>query len=167
MRGELKVFLHHSGSSLLSELETLVVEQGGKRRDYGIVKVRSTPKNAILSLAGIESMEQADELKGGKLLVQRGRLPEPAADEYYVHDLLGMEAFDNGVRLGVVTGSRPQGDIEIAIVTGDSEELEVPLVDVFLVEMDFVGRKLELQQTEDLPRNPLRPPRRAASNRNQ
>jgi 16S rRNA processing protein RimM len=156
VRGELKVHLHCEGSAILYDKESLVVELCGRRRTVEIAGARSAANHVILTLCGIESREQADALKGAKILVPRHQLPEPEDDEFYVHDLLGMEVFEGAVHLGVVTSSRPQGDVEIATVRGEIEEFEVPLVDAFLVEMDFAGRRIELRDTEGLPRNPVR-----------
>jgi 16S rRNA processing protein RimM len=162
VRGELKVFMHFQGSCILNDAKALVVDLNGVRSPMEIMGTRSGSGYVIVSLRGVESREQADALKGGRLLVRREQLPDLEADEYYVHDLLGMEVFDGATRLGVVTSSRPQGDIEIATVRGESEELEVPLVSAFLVELDFAGRKIVLQGTEELPRNPVRKARRSA-----
>ena len=42
----------------------------------------------------IATKEQADALRGLKLFVPRARLPEPEEDEFYLTDLIGLEARD-------------------------------------------------------------------------
>ena len=59
-------------------------------------------KNGIVARANeIATKEQADALRGLKLHVPRDRLPEPDEDEFYLTDLIGLEARDpDGVALG-------------------------------------------------------------------
>ena len=52
-------------------------------------------KNGVVGRAKeIATKEQADALRGLKLFVPRDRLPEPEEDEFYLTDLVGLEARD-------------------------------------------------------------------------
>ena len=52
-------------------------------------------KNGVVGRAKeIATKEQADALRGLKLFVPRDRLPEPEEDEFYLTDLIGLEARD-------------------------------------------------------------------------
>lgn len=52
-------------------------------------------KSAVVGRAKeIATKEQADALRGLKLYIPRDRLPEPEADEFYLADLVGLEARD-------------------------------------------------------------------------
>jgi 16S rRNA processing protein RimM len=61
-------------------------------------------KNGVVGRAReIATKEQADALRGLKLHIPRDRLPEPDEDEFYLTDLIGVEARDpDGVVLGSV-----------------------------------------------------------------
>ena len=70
----------------------------------------------------IATKEEADALRGLKLFIPRDRLPEPEEDEFYLTDLVGLEARDPAdLVLGMVR-SVPNfgaGDmLEIAPATG-------------------------------------------------
>jgi 16S rRNA processing protein RimM len=70
----------------------------------------------------IATKEEADALRGLKLFIPRERLPEPAEDEFYLTDLVGLEARDPGdVVLGMVTSVQNFGAddmLEIAPAAG-------------------------------------------------
>jgi 16S rRNA processing protein RimM len=70
----------------------------------------------------IATKEEADALRGLKLFIPRERLPEPAEDEFYLTDLVGLEARDPGdVVLGVVKSVQNFGAddmLEIAPAAG-------------------------------------------------
>ena len=74
------------------------------------------------------------------------------AGEFYVADLIGLDAWDGEIRLGTVTASRPQGGIEMVTVTGEMEALEIPLVEDFVVEVDIPKGQIRLCDTDMLPK---------------
>jgi 16S rRNA processing protein RimM len=80
-------------------------------------------KSAIVGRAKeIATREQADALRGLKLYIPRHRLPEPDEDEFYLADLVGLEARDpGGAVLGTVKSVRNFGAddmLEIAPAAG-------------------------------------------------
>lgn len=90
-------------------------------------------------IEGIEDRTGAEGLKGLRLCIERDLLPEPEPGEFYLVDLVGLDAEDEtGGRIGEVTGvfNFGAGDIlEIAIAESGKRvmmpfnEEVVPLVD--------------------------------------
>lgn len=117
-----------------------------------VESVRSGSRCLIIAFSGSKTREDAAALVGSRVFVLRADLPEPAEDEFYVDDLLGLEAWDRSRRLGVVTASRCVSEVEYATVAGDLEAFEVPLVDPFLEKIDFESGRLLLKDTDELPR---------------
>lgn len=70
----------------------------------------------------IATKEQADALRGLKLFVPRDRLPAPDEDEFYLTDLVGLEARDpDGLVLGAIKSVQNFGAddmLEIAPAAG-------------------------------------------------
>ena len=70
----------------------------------------------------IATKEEADALRGLKLFIPRDRLPEPDEDEFYLTDLVGVEARDpDGAVLGTVRSVQNFGAsdmLEIAPAAG-------------------------------------------------
>ena len=57
----------------------------------------------LASVEGIGDKDAADALKGTKLYIPRGDMPELSDDEVYLSDLIGMECIDeNGDFIGTV-----------------------------------------------------------------
>ena len=80
-------------------------------------------KNGVVGRAKeIATKEEADALRGLKLFVPRDRLPEPEEDEFYLTDLIGLEARDpSGATLGRVKAIQNFGAsdmLEIAPAAG-------------------------------------------------
>ena len=69
----------------------------------------------------VGSKEDADALKGLELFAPRSALPDPEEDEFYVADLIGLEAVDpEGVRLGKVTAAPNFGAGDLLEVRPDA-----------------------------------------------
>ena len=80
-------------------------------------------KNGVVGRAKeIATKEEADALRGLKLHVPRDRFPEPDEDEFYLADLIGVQArATDGVVMGQVKSVQNFGAddmLEIAPATG-------------------------------------------------
>lgn len=57
------------------------------------LRVTGVAKGVVIGrLAGVDDRNAAEALKGTELYVERSALPAPEEDEYYVSDLVGLEA---------------------------------------------------------------------------
>jgi len=103
--------------------------------------VHGTHKGTVLAgVAGVRERDAALALKGTRLYVARGVLPEPAADDTFYHaDLIGLPVDDvAGEPLGTVTAVHDHGAgdiLEIAAPDGTARLLpftrdSVPTVDI-------------------------------------
>jgi 16S rRNA processing protein RimM len=73
---------------------------------------RLTPHKSgfVASIAGIETRDQAEALKGVELSIDRARLPATGEDEVYHADLIGLEVVGTGGRrLGTVAAVQDFG----------------------------------------------------------
>lgn len=58
----------------------------------------------LIKISGVDSRNQAEELKGAELYVLRKQLPEADADDVYQADLIGLDLFDSEQgRIGRIT----------------------------------------------------------------
>lgn len=76
------------------------LESGDGKRQIQIRAMRPVRDGFAARLDGVETREQALDLRGVRLFVPRERLPEPEDGEYYIADLVGLTALD--VRGGTV-----------------------------------------------------------------
>jgi len=132
VRGTLKVKPLGSGRHLRVGVVPVV---GGERRE--ILSSRETPKGFLLDLEGVPDRAAAGLLRGEELLLDRGELDEPEEDEFYVSDLVGLEAYDEGgAGLGTVTGTFSTPAHEVLVVGGGDEKRYVPFTLEHVPEVD-------------------------------
>ena len=123
VRGTLRVKATGSGRHLREGVAPVV---GGKRRR--ILKARETPKGFLVDLEGIQDRDTASGLRGTEMLLDRGELDAPEEGEFYVGDLVGLDAYDgSGTCLGEVLDlyATPAHDV-LVVRDQDGDEHYVP-----------------------------------------
>ena len=155
VQGALHVFLHNPASEILNMVGEVRLAASGAATgsSYRVLAVHRAGKHCILALEGVDSREQAEALNGTRVLVPRSALPHLGAGEYYVHDLIGLEVRSKGRVVGTVFSSRAQHGIEVLTVRGDAHDVEIPLVDDFIVVIDLPAARIEVKDIDDLPRH--------------
>ena len=120
VKGEVRVTAYTADPMALMSYGVLLRADGSP----GLTLTSARPdKNGVVGRAKeIVTKEQADALRGLKLHIPRDRLPEPDEDEFYLTDLVGLEARDpSGVVLGTVKAVQNFGAddmLEIAPAAG-------------------------------------------------
>lgn len=137
LKGEVKAKIFTASPDGLTRYGVLHTKAGRKLK---ITAFRPTKDGeAMIAFEGVGDRNAAEALRGDELFVDRGALPQPADDEFYHADLIGLEARDSEGRvLGKVTGLHNYGAsdvIELTRANGDSVLLAfsketVPVLDV-------------------------------------
>jgi 16S rRNA processing protein RimM len=124
--------------------------QGGAPHEATLLEVRPTGQGLLVRLDGVASREAAAALTNAELWIPRDCLPPPGEDEFFVEDLIGCEVVDvDGKPRGTVRASFWNGAQDVLTVVGPGgEELLVPAVAEFLVEVNLDGRRVVVDPHE-------------------
>lgn len=146
VRGEVKAEVY-CDPALFSQLKTLTV--GGK--PFTLLSRRQHGAFLLLTLAGVETVEQAMLLKGKSITVPRTSL-RLKKGEYLYQDLYGFSVLD--LRTDTVIGTlaevleRPAS--MLYRVETDAGEVLIPAVPPFHQGVDFEGRVLRVRTIEGM-----------------
>jgi 16S rRNA processing protein RimM len=120
VRGEVRVSAYTADPLALTEYGPLLRADGTP--GLTLSATRAAKDGVIGRAKEVQTKEDADALRGLKLYVPRDRFPEPDEDEFYLADLIGVEARDpEGVVLGKVRAVQNFGAddmLEIAPAAG-------------------------------------------------
>ncbi|RQD70362.1 MAG: 16S rRNA processing protein RimM [Tindallia sp. MSAO_Bac2] len=136
VRGALKVQCLADEAERFLELEWVYTLEPEKR--YKILNVSIRPKDILLFLEGIDTMNQAEEMKGKFLYTddtQRSALEE---DQHYIADLIGLKVYDiEDTYIGTVKQVMPTGANDILVIQSEdgTKEHMVPNVREFVREI--------------------------------
>lgn len=114
---------------------------GRTRRPIESLKGKAAAQGLIVKIKNITTREAAAALKGWSLIMAREHLPEPAEEEVYWADLLGLTVkMPDGLVLGRVEQLMEAGAGLILVVSGQDDpakEYLIPFQEEFLVELDL------------------------------
>jgi len=101
---------------------------GEDSKPVKIVDGRKQGKGLAALLPGYKDREQAANLVGQQIFVEREQLPPTEKDEYYWSDLIGLEVHNTtGEVLGRVDRLMETGANDVLVIQGDREHL-VPFI---------------------------------------
>ena len=145
VRGTLRVKPTGSGRHLREDVEPLV---GSVRRR--ILKTRETPKGFLVDFEGVEDRTGAGALRGMEVVLDRSELDAPDEDEFYVGDLVGLEAYDaeGGGHVGAVVHVFPTPAHDVLVVWRDDEEVYVPFTLEHVPEVDAESGRITVKLPE-------------------
>jgi 16S rRNA processing protein RimM len=110
----------------------------------------------VLKFAQVDSMAEAENLRGFDLVIPREERMPLSGDAVYVSDLLGVRVIDVSrggfTDAGEITDVEPEGPgpAMLVIRTLAGEELLIPFVRAYLRKMDIEGKRLEMDLPEGL-----------------
>jgi 16S rRNA processing protein RimM len=117
-----------------------------------MVRAARPHKNAVLlKLEDVENRDQAEEIIGADLLIQREWLPDPDEDEYYWIDLIGLRVFtENGGTLGNVTNLIAGSEDDLLVIKDDKREILLPFRNEIIREVDLDQGRIVVDPPEGL-----------------
>lgn len=148
LRGEVKAVAWCDAPELFEELAYIYID--GSR--YDIRAVRYQKANLILSLEGIDSIEQAGQYKNKVMQADRSQLDGLIDGErYFITDLIGLEVFWGERLLGQVADVIATGANDVySIKTPEGRELLIPAISQVVKEIDIERRIMRIEPIEGM-----------------
>ena len=145
-RGTVKVRPAGSGRHLREGVEPVIA---GRR--MRISYVRQTPKGFLLDLEGVGDRSQAAALRGEELRLDRQELDAPDEGEFYVGDLIGLTAVNEGGEVvGIVEATFQTPAHEILVIRTQERlpEQYVPFTTEHVPELDLAAGRVVVSPPE-------------------
>ncbi|PKN87196.1 MAG: 16S rRNA processing protein RimM [Chloroflexi bacterium HGW-Chloroflexi-8] len=121
-----------------------IVFLGKDYRPITIGLVRRHQKGLILKFDGIDTIEEVELLSKETVYVKTDSLPDLPAGEYYHHQLLGMNVFDeSGNDIGILTEILETGANDVYVITGkEGKEELIPALKQNLLNTDVKNKTM-------------------------
>ena len=151
IRGELFLRLNADRADWAEEATELALLPAGKNalEKFAIQKMTSHKDGWIVSLKGVSDRNRAEELAKSVVYIDESLLESDPGEQIYLNQISGFAVVDpQGLVVGEVTGfssNGPQDLLQVKVASG--HEALIPLIDAFLVHIDFDKKQL----TMDLP----------------
>lgn len=136
VRGELRVDPWCDSPAVLATVKTLYADAQGNGK--WSVKARPHKRIALMKIHGVDTVEDAERLRGQVLYVKRGDL-KLADGAYFICDLIGMQVVDadSGEEYGTITEVSSTGSNDVYHMQAtDGREILIPAIPAIIASID-------------------------------
>ncbi len=145
LRGAVKMVVWADSVDVVGGLKRLYGEDG---TCYEIKSVSYQKDNAIVKFAGIDSIEEAEKLKGKILLVSRDEFDLPEG-VYFIADLIGLSVYEGDTLYGRIDDVFPAGGCDVYSIKGE-KELLFPAIKENILQVDLENKIMKVKIPEGL-----------------
>lgn len=108
---------------------------------FDVEAVRIQPKCLVMKLQGIDTIDDAERLRGQLLYVEKELLPPLEEDSFYYYELVGCQVeLPDKTIVGEVEEVRPGAAGDLIVVKKEGKELLVPAVKDIVKSVDITNR---------------------------
>jgi 16S rRNA processing protein RimM len=134
--------------SLLAYPQWWIGRNGGWR-ECRVEEAKVQSGIVVAKLAGSDDRDAAAFYRGFEIAVPREAFPEPAANEFYWADLVGLQVENaEGVDLGKVSEVFETGANDVLVVQGERERL-IPFTAQVVKQVDVAGGVIRVEWEPD------------------
>ncbi|MEW6440308.1 MAG: ribosome maturation factor RimM [bacterium] len=153
IRGQVKVLSYAASPDTMRRGGTLYVASGSGYRGLTVEQAEVLRQGSVLVLKFRECnrTEEAQGLVGAFLHVAKRDLPAAAEDEYYWHELIGLEVVtESGRSLGSIRGIFQTGSNDVYVIREGEREILIPGLREVVRRVDLTGRRMIIHPLEGL-----------------
>ena len=157
-RGEVAVELHTDVPDRFQrDMRLWALAKDGGRRELKVEDLWPHKSFLILKFEGVETITDAEALKGAELQVPRGERAELEAGWTYLSDLAGSTVFDGEREIGtIVDVAFGAGEAPLLVVRREKQEsggeltCEIPFAEAYLEKVDVERKQVRMRLPEGL-----------------
>ena len=142
VRGEVKVLPWADGPEFLLNFKRIRMDGV----DYAVESCRAQKTCNLVKLAGIDTMEQAQALRGKIVEIYREDAPNGLV---FAAELMGMDVYAAGELIGKITDVLDYPGNKVYVVTGEHTYM-IPAVKAFVLSTDIAGNVMQVKLIEGM-----------------
>jgi 16S rRNA processing protein RimM len=141
LRGALRVRLENPDSTTLDSIERLFVDRDETIVEYRVRSfARAGAGSLKMELEGIDTIEDAQAMRGFELSVAGEDLPALAANEFYYFQVIGLRVeTTDGRSVGRIEEVFFNGANDVWVVKDEGREILVPVIEDVVRRIDLEG----------------------------
>lgn len=144
IHGELKAQILTDFPERFSRLKQVHV--GPEHRSFAVHSTRRHQRHLLLKLANVDTIEQAEALRGQLIEVPLGEAVPLAEAEYYWHEVIGLEVHTaDGRALGRIDDILRTGSNDVYVVCAGRREILIPAIDDVVKEIDVARGRMVIE----------------------
>ncbi|EHQ91417.1 ribosome maturation factor RimM [Desulfosporosinus youngiae] len=141
--GEMRVYPVTNSPKRFLKLQEVILRCGKTDQRFKIIKARVQMENVLLKVEGIDTVDQAEKLRGCEVRIDRSEVP-PLKEGWYYFELEGMQVYEGDLLLGTLSQVLETGANDVYVVKGPKGELCVPALRSVVRNVDVPGRRMDV-----------------------
>jgi 16S rRNA processing protein RimM len=155
IKGELKVLATSDFADMRLKKGariTVFSPDGTEHRTVEIVSVRIHKNMFLLTIKGIETMNDAERLKQWTVKIERSQLHRLPEGEYYFHEIIGCKVVteDNHSLGEIITVLTPGANHVWVVQMQNKKEILLPVIDDVILNVDIAAKQVTVRLMEGL-----------------
>ena len=142
VHGEFKVLPWADGPEFLLDFKRIRIDAV----DYKVSSCRVQKNCNLMKLVGIDTMEQAQALRGKTIEIYRCDAPN---DLIFAAELIGVEVYADGLCIGNIIEVLDYPGNKVYVVKGDHTYM-IPAVKAFVISTDLEQNKMQVKLIEGM-----------------
>ena len=115
-------------------------------REYACREARRQGRTLVVKLQGVDTLEQAEDLRGALREIPPAEAPAPPEGAYYQHQVIGLQVrTTDGQVLGRVEDILETGSNDVYVVHGPEGEKLIPAIPDVVVSVDIGAGSITIQ----------------------
>ncbi len=151
LTGDMKLYLFTNANEILRKVSEYVLKNKDETQSLNIKfeKVKKHSDHYIVHIAGIETIAEAEKLKGLYVYVKKEFLPKLQEGQYYFFELVGCTVYDQDNNyLGEVKEVIETGNNDVLSVKKDKQEFLIPVIEDYVRLIDKEGKRIYIKMPE-------------------
>jgi len=149
VQGWIKIFSYTEPRKNILKYQPWYFIDDGTYKAIEMTTGRKQSKTIVAHLKGIDNKDQAVQLIGKSLYVDKDQLPQLDDNEHYWHELVGFRVINkDGIDLGVVDYLVDTGSNNVLVIKGNKEHW-IPYIEPYLVSIDKKNRVINVDWDEN------------------
>lgn len=140
LKGEVKIETFSSNPARFGSLKRLKLDGV----EYAVRSLRIEGAFGVLGLVGVDDADKAELLRGKMISALRDDLPKLEDGKYYLVDLLGLDVFVSGDRIGELVDVLQYGSADVYVVKTQDGTCSFPALKQLIKSVDLENGKMTL-----------------------
>ncbi len=139
VRGEVKVFPTTDDAKRFKKLKHVILDTGKEQLPLEIEGVKFFKNMVILKFKGYDNINDIERYRQKDLLIEREQAVSLKKDEYFIPDLIGLQAVDeDGTPVGTVKDVLETGANDVYVIQLENgKELLLPAIKDCILDVDL------------------------------
>jgi 16S rRNA processing protein RimM len=140
LRGCMKVLSFLDAKSSFSKPDFVYIEKNpGQKNRFALKKIDAAGKVFFIEVEEIKDIESAKNLIGGKVYLPRDVLEKLPEGEYYFHDIIGLDVYnEEGDFIGKIESVFPTGSNDVYVCKSEKSEILLPAIAQVIKRIDVI-----------------------------